>query len=83
MLVFTVRNQAGSLAQMLNILGAHGYNMRALKSRPARDLAWSYYFFCECEGNIHDSEGRALMRELNVVCQDVKIAGSYERDIRI
>ena len=82
-LLFTVKNEAGGLARAITAIGAHGYNMRALKSRPARDLAWSYYFFCECEGNIYDSEGRALMRELNIVCQDVKIAGSYEKDIKI
>ena len=82
-LLFTVKNEAGGLARAITAIGAHGYNMRALKSRPSRDLAWNYYFFCECEGNIHDSEGRALMRELNIVCQDVKIAGSYERDVRV
>lgn len=82
-LLFTVKNEAGGLARAITAIGAHGYNMRALKSRPSRDLAWSYYFFCECEGNIHDSEGRALMRELNIVCQDVKIAGSYERDVKL
>ncbi len=82
-LLFTVKNEAGGLARAITAIGAHGYNMRALKSRPARDLSWSYYFFCECEGNIYDSEGRSLMRELNIVCQDVKIAGSYERDVRV
>jgi chorismate mutase/prephenate dehydratase len=33
-LVFTVRNEAGALAQTLDIIGAHGYNLRALRSRP-------------------------------------------------
>ncbi len=82
-LLFTVKNEAGGLARAITAIGAHGYNMRALKSRPSRDLAWNYYFFCECEGNIHDSEGRALMRELKIVCQDVKIAGSYEKDLAV
>ena len=31
-LVFTVKNEAGALAQTLNIIGAHGYNMRSLRS---------------------------------------------------
>ncbi|MBQ3866435.1 MAG: chorismate mutase [Clostridia bacterium] len=83
LLLFTVKNEAGGLARAITAIGAHGYNMRALKSRPNRDLAWNYYFFCECEGDIHDSEGRALMRELAVVCQDVKIAGYYDKDLKL
>ena len=46
-LVFTVLNEAGSLAKTLNIIGAHGFNMRNLKSRPMKTLMWNYYFFIE------------------------------------
>lgn len=52
-LVFTVQNDAGSLAQTLNIIGAHGYNMRTLRSRPMKDLSWKYFFYVEAEGSIN------------------------------
>ena len=35
-LVFTVKNEAGALAQTLNIIGSHNFNMRALRSRPMK-----------------------------------------------
>ncbi len=76
-LVFTVKNEAGALAATLNIIGAHGYNMRSLKSRPMKDLSWNYFFYIEAEGNIHTSEGRDMMRELSVLCAGLKLVGTY------
>lgn len=77
MLVFTVRNEAGALAQTLNIIGAHGYNMRTLRSRPMKDLLWNYFFFIEAEGNINTENGRDMLRELSAVCAKLKLAGTY------
>jgi hypothetical protein len=60
-LMFTVRNEAGSLARAIDIIGRHGYNMGALRSRPMKELLWQYYFYVEAEGNIDTYEGRAMM----------------------
>ena len=76
-LVFTVQNKAGSLAQTLNIIGAHGYNMKALRSRPMKDLQWNYYFYVEAEGNIANENGEMLMRELGALCARLKLVGIY------
>ncbi len=76
-LVFTVKHEAGALALTLNILASHGYNMRNLKSRPARDIPWNYYFYLEAEGDINNKNGEEMMRELSVICGSVKIVGSY------
>ena len=78
MLVFTVQNKAGALAQTLNIIGAHGYNMKALRSRPMKDLPWNYYFYVEAEGNISGDNGEMLLRELGAVCARLKLVGVYE-----
>ncbi len=76
-LVFTVQNEAGSLAKALNIIGAHGFNMRNLRSRPMKDLQWSYYFYIEAEGNVNTENGRDMLRELSAVCAKLRMAGSY------
>lgn len=76
-IVFTVRNEAGALAQTLNIIGAHGYNMRNLRSRPMKDLLWSYYFYIEAEGSINTQNGRDMLRELSAVCAKLKLVGTY------
>lgn len=76
-MVFTVKNEAGALAKTLNIIGAHGYNMRNLKSRPLPSLAWNYYFFVEAEGNIHTKNGRDMLQELSALCADLKLVGTF------
>ena len=76
-LVFTVRNEAGSLAQALNIIGSHGFNMRTLRSRPMRELLWQYYFYVEAEGNIHSQDGKNMLSELSVCCDKIKCVGSF------
>lgn len=76
-LVFTTRNEAGALALPLNIIGAHDFNMRNLRSRPMKDLNWSYYFFVEAEGNISTQSGQNMLSELSAVCAKLKLVGTY------
>ena len=75
--MFTVKNEAGALAQTLNIIGAHGFNMRSLRSRPMKGLLWDYYFFIEAEGNINTVNGQDMMKELGALCARLKMLGSY------
>ncbi len=77
MLVFTVKHEAGALAQAINIIGAYGYNMRALHSRPMQDLAWNYYFYVECEGDVRTAGGGQMMRALAPMCDKLKLVGTY------
>ena len=76
-LMFTVRNEAGSLARALNIVGAHGFNMRSLRSRPMKELLWQYYFYLEAEGNVRGYEGKCMLEEMAVCCDRLKVAGSF------
>lgn len=76
-LAFTVPNRAGALARAINVIGAYGFNMRCLRSRPMRTLAWSYYFYAEAEGDINSANGRSMMRELSSVCAELKLSGAY------
>ena len=59
-LVFTVRNEAGALAKILNIIGSHGFNMSSLHSRPVAGPLWNHYFFAELEGGVGTENGRDL-----------------------
>ncbi len=76
-MLLTVRNEALALVQTLNIIGAHGYNMRNLRSRPLKDSLWQYYFYIEAEGNINTPNGQEMLQELKAVCANLKIAGTY------
>ncbi len=76
-LMFTVANEAGSLASTLNIIGSHGFNMRTLRSRPMKELMWNYYFFVELDGNAFSSDGREMIAELSSFCDRLKVVGTY------
>lgn len=76
-LMFTVKNEAGSLARALNIIGAHGFNMEAVRSRPMKELLWQYYFYVEIEGNISGTAGRDMLEALNMCCDELKSLGSF------
>lgn len=76
-LVFTVKNEAGSLAEAINIIGKYGYNMRSLRSRPMKELMWQYYFYVEAEGNIRNENGENMLASLSKTCDKLKLVGSY------
>ena len=82
-LVFTVKNEAGALAQTLNIIGAHGFNMRNLRSRPMKGLQWNYFFYIEAEGNVNNENGRDMLRELSAVCAKLTLVGTYYSNLKI
>ena len=78
-LTFTVKNEAGSLAKAIGIIGSHGFNMLELRSRPMKELTWQYYFFAELEGKVDSPEGEAMLSDLSECCDKLKHLGSYVR----
>ena len=76
-LMFTVRNEAGSLANAISIIGQYGYSMSALRSRPLKRHSWQYYFYVEIEGTTESENGAAMLKKLSGVCDKLKVAGSF------
>ncbi len=77
---FTVKNEAGGLGKAISAIGDAGFNLRALKSRPSKELIWEYYFFAEGEGNINSEAGAKMLRELKEHCSNLKVVGSFEKE---
>ncbi|MBQ6824931.1 MAG: chorismate mutase [Clostridia bacterium] len=80
---FTVKNEAGGLGKAVSAIGDAGFNLRALKSRPSKELIWEYYFFAEGEGNINSPEGEGMLEELKKHCSQVKIVGAFEKEQKL
>ena len=77
LLLFTVKDEAGGLAKAVNVISAHNFNMRVLRSRPMKNLPWHYYFYAEVEGDDRSAEGRGMISALRGVCPSIKVAGHY------
>lgn len=82
-MLFTVNNTAGSLGEAISIIGQHGFNLKALKSRPTKKLVWDYFFYVEGEGNINNIQGEEMLEQLKKCCSNLKIVGTFEKEIEI
>ena len=78
-LLFTVDNKPGKLAEVIQIIGASGYNMESIKSRPLPHVPFDYYFYVELVGDPTAEETAALLRALNHVCRTVRLLGVYNK----
>ena len=76
-LMLTVKHEAGSLANAISIIGKHGFNMTALRSRPMKKHSWQYYFYIEIDGTVNSENGAKMLEELGKVCDRLKVAGTF------
>ena len=80
-LMFTVNDAAGTLAKAISVISSHGFNMKALRSRPVKNAAWQYYFYVEAEGDDSSESGQEMLHELSKVCEKLKVVGRYGAEI--
>ena len=78
-LLFTVDNKPGKLAEVIQIIGASGFNMESIKSRPMPHVPFEYYFYVELVGDAAAGETAALLRELDRTCRTVRLLGVYTK----
>ena len=72
-------NTPGKLAEVIQIIGASGYNMESIKSRPLPHVPFDYYFYVELVGDPTADETAALLRELDHTCRTVRLLGVYTK----
>lgn len=77
-LVFTTKDESGTLAQALNILSAHNFNIHTISSYPLQSPTWKVFFYLEVDGNIATEEGQEMLQELAAVSTKLKLIGTYE-----
>ena len=56
--------------------------MSSLHSRPVAGPLWNHYFFAELEGSVCSENGEDLLRQLETVCDRLKLVGAY-RSLKI
>jgi len=83
LLLFTVNNVAGALAKAISVIGEYGFNMRALRSRPLKELAWQYYFYVEAEGDENSTAGQDMLAALGKYCDMLKVVGGYTVEVSL
>ena len=80
-LVFSVRNEPGTLVRALGVIADHGINMTKLESRPSREGTWEYVFWVDLDDDVCPGSrgGEAFLADLRAVCVWVRVMGCYPR----
>ena len=78
-LMFAVKNEAGALCNVLEVLRKAGVNMTRLESRPSKQKVWEYTFYLNIDGHIDDEPIAKALKELAEKAANVKILGSYPK----
>ncbi|MDF2376369.1 MAG: prephenate dehydratase [Verrucomicrobiales bacterium] len=75
--MFSVRDEPGSLHRALEPFEELSINMSKIESRPSKRRAWEYYFFVDIAGHCEDAVLANVIHELEKNCSFVKVLGSY------
>ncbi len=76
-LLFTLPDQPGSLARVLELLAQDDINMKKLESRPLRGERWQYVFFVDVECDLKSQAYYRLMENMKKNCHSLRLLGSY------
>ncbi|MGN0316909.1 MAG: prephenate dehydratase [Lachnospira sp.] len=77
--VFEIKNETGSLYNLLSHIIYNGLNMNKIESRPiaVSDGTWNFRFFVDFEGNIDDQRVMNALRGVEEEAQSIKLLGNY------
>lgn len=75
--MFSVRDQPGSLHKALEPFEEFEINMSKIESRPSKRRAWEYFFFVDLAGHCEDEKFARVIDQLEQHCSFVKVLGSY------
>lgn len=78
-----VKDEPGSLYNMLEVFKRHNINLTKIESRPSKQKAWEYIFFIDCEGYWKDKEVKLALKELERKSISLKVLGSYPVDTTV
>ena len=77
LLLLSVCDRAGVLHTLLKPLADNAINLLRIESRPLRGKPWEYLFFIDVEGHVSDTRLARALQEIEPLCVQVKILGSY------
>lgn len=75
--MLSVRHEAGALYAALEPFREQALNLTRIESRPSKRDPWEYYFFIDFEGHQEDEDAQAALAEVEKVCHNLRILGSY------
>ena len=78
--VFTVKNEVGSLVKVLASFAASGLNMSRIESRPLPDTTFTYFFSADFEGPMDPAHLKTAMDEARPATEELRLLGVYPKN---
>ncbi len=72
-----IKNEVGALHKILNPFLAHNINLTDIEPLPTKKKAWDYCFYVDFMGHATDENVKSALMEVNEICVDLKIIGSF------
>jgi prephenate dehydratase len=76
-LVFTTRNQPGSLFKALSAFALRDISLAKIESRPLRGRPWEYLFYLDLLGNVEEERVRRALGHLEELADMLRVLGCY------
>ncbi|RME93096.1 MAG: prephenate dehydratase, partial [Verrucomicrobia bacterium] len=80
-LLISIADRVGALHETLEPFRKNRINLTKIESRPSKRKAWAYYFFIDLDGHIKDAKVARAVKQLEHICQMVKVLGSYPKAV--
>ena len=78
-IVFSVKEEPGTLYKALRKFAMRNINLTKLESRPTRQKPWEYNFYLDCEGHRQGKMLEEALKNLERTSLFVKVLGSYPK----
>jgi prephenate dehydratase len=76
-IVFSTRNEPGSLFRALAALALRDITLTKIESRPLKGKPWEYLFYVDFEGSLKETKVQNAIRHIEEVADDLKVLGGY------
>ena len=76
-IVFSTRNQPGSLFRALSAFALRDLSLTKIESRPLRGKPWEYLFYVDFLGNVEDERVQRALGHLQELCDLLRVFGCY------
>jgi prephenate dehydratase len=80
-IVFSMKNEPGSLFKSLAVFALRDIDLTKLESRPLQGQRWQYFFYIDFVGSQHEDRCCNALNHLQEITTYFKVLGSYPRGV--